>query len=88
MVNVASYPMVVELASNSKNGKYTGYYYTSSMIAQSITPCCVGLLLGKVGWNYFFIYSLVFMIIALLVFSFVSNNKKISNAKKGIELLD
>lgn len=87
MVNVASYPMVVELASNSKNGKYTGYYYTSSMIAQSITPCCIGLLLGKIGWKYFFIYSFVFMIVALIVFSFVSNNQKYQS-KKGLELFD
>jgi len=79
MVNVASYPMVVELASNSDNGKYTGFYYTSSMIAQSITPCFVGLLLGKIGWRYFFVYSFVFMILAIIIFSFVSNKKQLKS---------
>ena len=41
-INVNSFPMVVELATGSNIGKYTGYYYTASMAAQVITPILSG----------------------------------------------
>ena len=37
-INVNSFPMVVELATGSDVGRYTGYYYTFSMAAQIVTP--------------------------------------------------
>ena len=47
LVHVNSYPMVVELCSTKKIGKFTGYYYASSMAAQTITPILLGsILLG------------------------------------------
>ena len=42
-INVNSYPMVVELSRGGDVGKYTGFYYTASMAAQTITPIFSGL---------------------------------------------
>ena len=36
-INVNSFPMVVELARGGNVGKYTGFYYTASMAAQTLT---------------------------------------------------
>ncbi len=47
-INVNSFPMVVELASGDNVGKYTGYYYTASMAAQTLTPLLSGLLMDVV----------------------------------------
>ncbi len=75
MINVSSYPMVVELADKENIGKFTGYYYTSSMIAQSITPVCIGMLMDLLGWRWFFPYATVFMLVALIIFTFFKTNK-------------
>ena len=44
-VHVNSFPMVVELCSSKKIGRFTGLYYASSMTAQTLTPCLLGILL-------------------------------------------
>ena len=38
LVHNCSFPMVVELCSSKKIGRFTGYYYAASMSAQTITP--------------------------------------------------
>ena len=90
MVNCCSFPMVVELCSNKKIGRFTGYYYAASMAAQSITPIVMGLIF-KITSAYWVmpIYSCVAMSAALIVFLFVKNVKanKVQN-KKGLESLD
>ncbi|MCH5172158.1 MAG: MFS transporter [Erysipelotrichales bacterium] len=89
LINLSSYPMVVEMSDSSNVGKYTGLYYTSSMFAQSITPICVGLLMDFLGYESLFMYSTIFMILALIVFIFIKNVRKapIEN-KKGFENFD
>lgn len=64
-INVNSYPMVVEMSRSSDVGKYTGYYYTSSMAAQVITPILSGFLLEKVSYRTLFPYSVVFSLLSL-----------------------
>lgn len=76
IINVSSYPMFVELASSGNVGKFTGYYYAASQIAQSITPIIIGFVLKWIGYKAFFPYSLTFMVLALIVFSFISVKKK------------
>ena len=70
MINCNSYPMVVELADKNSIGKYTGYYYTSSMLAQTITPVFVGLLFYFVesGYKILFPYAAISMIVAAVIF--------------------
>ena len=75
-INVNSYPMVVELANKENIGKFTGWYYTASMLAQSITPICVGLLFNILGYNFLFIYSAIFTFVALMVFMLYKTTKQ------------
>ena len=82
IINVNSYPMFVELSINKNLGKFTGYYYTASQIAQSITPIIIGSIMGWLGYRAYFPYATLFMIIALIVFSFIKVPKK----AKAVEL--
>lgn len=86
-VNVNSYPMVVEMASNKNIGRITGWYYASSMLAQSITPICVGFFFKALGFGWLFPYATIFTFVALIVFMFYKTPKK-NNDKtdKNLEL--
>ncbi len=90
LVHVNSFPMVVELCPNSKIGQYTGYYYASSMAAQTITPIALGslLLLPHFSWEYLPVYALICSGAALVLFFFVKNvkNKK-TKFTSGLEAL-
>jgi len=91
LVHVNSFPMVVELCSSKKIGKFTGFYYASSMAAQTITPCLLGLLLLAPGFGFqqLPIYALSCVGIAIIVFIFVKNIKtKKTTIKRGLEALD
>ncbi len=85
LVHLNSFPMVVELCSKKKVGRFTGYYYMSSMAAQTITPILLGLLLRvkTFDWSILPIYALICSSISLIVFMFVKNimAKKVGNAK-------
>ncbi len=74
MVNVNSYPMVVEISKSGDVGKFTGYYYTFSMAAQIVTPIVSGYLLQFVGYWTLFPYAAL-----MVALSFVT----ISQAKHG-----
>ncbi|NLY98101.1 MAG: SLC45 family MFS transporter, partial [Clostridiaceae bacterium] len=71
LINVNSYPMVVEMSKGSDIGKYTGYYYTFSMAAQILTPILSGALLEFVGYRTLFPYAAVFMALAFLTMTAV-----------------
>jgi len=75
-INVNSYPMVVELSNKQNIGKFTGWYYSASMLAQSLTPICVGLLFNLLGYKFLFIYSAIFTVIALAVFMLYKTTKR------------
>ena len=76
IINVNSYPMFVELSNNKNLGKFTGYYYSASQIAQSITPIIIGFVMDFLGYKAFFPYAAIFMTLALAVFVFVKVNRK------------
>ena len=88
LVHNCSFPMVVELCSSKKIGKFTGYYYTASMSAQTITPIALGFVLdATMAWRTLPIYACILTAAAFLVFTvFVKNikAKKVENAK-GLE---
>ncbi len=91
LVHVNSYPMVVELCSGKKIGAFTGYYYASSMAAQTITPVLLGalLLVPEFDWFLLPIYAGVCIVISITVFMFIKNVKtKKTSFKKGLEALD
>lgn len=81
-INVNSYPMIVEMSRGSDIGKYTGYYYTTSMAAQVITPVLSGavleygyLLLGSAdpnaGYVFLFPYGTIFVALSFVTMLFV-----------------
>lgn len=89
-VHANSLPMVLELCSAKKVGAFTGYYYASSMAAQTITPCLLGLLLLTPGFNFSIlpVYALICAATSLAIFMFVKNIKTSkTKIKTGIEAI-
>ena len=72
-INVNSYPMVVELSRGGDVGKYTGFYYTASMAAQTITPILSGFLMDELGMTVLFPYGSVCVLLAFLTMLFVKH---------------
>ena len=66
-ITINIYPMVVENCSSRDVGRYTGYYYTASMVAQSITPALCGVFLSFISYNALFPYAVVFMVAVVVV---------------------
>ena len=69
MINVNSYPMVVEISKASEVGKFTGYYYTFSMAAQIATPIVSGWLLEHVGYHTLFPYAAIMVAASFVTIS-------------------
>ena len=91
LVHVNSFPMVVELCSDKSIGRFTGYYYASSMAAQTITPIALGslMLLPSIDFGYLPVYASTCLIISLVVFMFVANVKtRKTKIAKGLEVFD
>ena len=70
-INVNSFPMVVELSRGGDLGRYTGFYYTASMAAQTVTPYLSGLLMDRTGMTSLFPYATVFVLLASVTMLFV-----------------
>ena len=83
-INVNSYPMVVELAHGGDVGKYTGFYYTASMIAQIVTPVLSGIFLD-IDMKLLFPYATLFVALAFLTMLFVRHGDVKPEMQKGIE---
>ncbi len=83
-INVNSFPMVVEIASDGDEGRYTGYYYTFSMAAQVLTPILSGVFLQYVAYRTLFPYGVVFAILALCTMLMVKHGDIIKNDKKSL----
>ncbi len=87
-INVNSFPMVVEMCSGSKIGKYTGFYYTASMSAQIATPLLSGWLMDRMGMTVLFPYAAVFAGLAFVTMFCVRHGDAKPQAKKGLEALE
>ena len=87
-INVNSFPMVVEMCRGGDVGKYTGFYYTASMAAQTITPYLSGLLMDNAGLTALFPYATVFTALAFVTMLFVRHGDSKPEARRGLEALD
>ncbi len=90
LVHLNSFPMVVELCSKKKIGQFTGYYYMSSMAAQTVTPTLLGLLLlnDNLDWGFLPVYAIIATSVSLVIFFFVKNVKNTKTEfKKGLEAI-
>ncbi len=92
LINVNSYPMMVEMSSKGNIGKYTGLYYTSSMLAQSFTPILMGAIIAfipSITLKHLFLYSTVMAILAFItIFFFKENKNSVKDIKVGLSALD
>ena len=90
LVHNCSFPMVVELCSSKQIGKFTGYYYTASMSAQTVTPVLLGLVLNMtLAWNALPVYAAVMLCLSLVVFTLLVKNikaQKVANTH-GLEAI-
>ncbi len=87
-INVTSFPMVVEMCTGADVGKYTGYYYTASMAAQSLTPTVSGLFMDNIAMTTLFPYASIFVGLAFFTMLMVKHGDSKVEAKKGLEALD
>jgi len=91
LINVNSYPMVVEMSKGPNIGKYTGYYYLFSMSAQSVTPFISGFFIDNtnLGWRTLFPYGALFVALSFVTMLFVKHgdSRPVAPASK-IEAFD
>ena len=83
-INVNSFPMAVDIATEGDIGKYTGYYYTFSMAAQVITPVLSGFFLQYVSYKSLFPYAVIFSALALATMTQVKHGDSIPAQKKSL----
>lgn len=96
-ISVNSYPMAVEMSRAGDVGKYTGYYYTASMVAQSFTPFISGLLMDfgsgifkdkAEGMMLLFPYALLFILLAGVTMLFVRHGDVKPSLLNKLEAFD
>ncbi len=88
LININSYPMVVEMTPNKGIGKYTGYYYFFSMLAAIVSPILFGYLKDIIGDRYLFIYASVSMVLSFFFMMLVKHGEPRAEAKKGFENIE
>lgn len=81
-INVHSFVMSVEMATERTTGMFTGLYYSFSMGAQILTPILAGAFMEFIDSRSLLVYALVFCLLALLTMSFVKHGNAKSMLKK------
>lgn len=86
LININSYPMVVEMTSNKKIGRYTGFYYFFSMLAAIVSPILFGFIKDQLGDSFLFIYSSVALVVAFFFMMLVKHGEaKTTESKSAFE---
>ena len=88
MINVNSLPMVVEMCKDNDIGRYTGYYYTFSMAAQTVTPILAGFLMNRIGYGILFPYSAVFAALSFVTMLMVKHGDGREGGKAGLDAFE
>ena len=87
-INVNSLPMVVEMCSGSKVGKFTGLYYTFSMSAQIVTPILAGFIIENISHQALFPYAAIAVTVSFITMCFVKHGDNKITVKTGLEAFD
>ena len=87
-INVNSLPMVVEMCRGSDIGRFTGYYYTFSMVAQVVTPIAAGSLMRAIDYRVLFPYAAIFSTLSFVTMCFVHHGDAKAEVKKGLEAFE
>ncbi|MCI5955504.1 MAG: MFS transporter [Clostridiales bacterium] len=89
MINVNSYPMVVEISKSGDVGQFTGYYYTFSMAAQIVTPILSGWLLEHVGYHTLLPYAAIMVALSFVTISLTRHgDNRPEKPKSKLEAFD
>jgi MFS family permease len=80
--------MIVEICREKDTGKFTGYYYTFSMSAQTITPILAGFLMKHVSYDILFLYAAVFTALSFVTMYFVRHGDVAVKARTGLEAFE
>ncbi|GKX30427.1 MFS transporter [Vallitalea longa] len=76
LININSYPYIVEGVSESKVGTFTGFYYFSSSVAAISGPMLFGIFVDLIGYNVlFFLTAISFIIAFLFIYTIRQPNK-------------
>ena len=87
-INVNSLPMVVEMCRGSDIGRFTGYYYTFSMVAQVVTPIVAGSLMRHVSYTVLFPYAALFVALSFVTMIFVKHGDNKPEARRGLDAFE
>ncbi|MGI6669881.1 MAG: MFS transporter [Acetivibrionales bacterium] len=88
LININSYPMVVEMTSSGRIGKYTGYYYFFSMMSAIVSPILFGFLKDFLGDEFLFIYSSISMVLAFFFMMLVKHGEPKTEEKTAFETIE
>lgn len=79
LININSLPMVLEFASVTSIGTFTGYYYLFSFSASIVSPIFYGLLQDIFQTDHLlFVFALICFIVALTSMKFVKHGEEMS----------
>lgn len=67
LININSYPLVIDMAPKNEVGTYTGLYYMFSAAAAIVSPPLLGFIIDLIGYKYMFAYGTVFFLIAFVL---------------------
>lgn len=84
LINIHSYPMVVDMTTEAKIGLYTGIYYLFSSLSHMVGPAIIGLFMDFFGNRSMFVASVGFMIVALFFITRVHKLMKTKNTEQPI----
>ncbi|NLV89216.1 MAG: SLC45 family MFS transporter [Tissierellia bacterium] len=87
LININSYPMVVEIAPKNGVGAYTGYYYFFSASSAVLSPILFGFIKDIIGsYGILFFYSVIAFAIALFCMTFVKHGDVELDEEKKLAL--
>lgn len=81
LININSYPMVVEMTTSSQIGAYTGLYYVFSSLANIAGPPLFGFLIDAAGYQVLFAVALVSFAIAFLCMNGVKRGEALASGR-------
>ncbi|MPM62577.1 hypothetical protein SDC9_109452 [bioreactor metagenome] len=83
LININSYPALIQMSGKGQTGRYTGYYYAFSFSASIASPLLFGLISDLAGSNAMLFYYTVGMYI-LSAACILMVSKKDVDTKKDV----
>lgn len=84
-ISINSLPMVVEMCRGADSGKFTGFYYTASMLGQVLTPVLAGTLMRYFNYKVLFVYATAFAFASFVTMLQVKHGDIKGVASVGLE---